>query len=170
MNGVTPRRNTFFASLKRVIDENIRRTHNFEENFKQSYSRHKRKMRLFIKTRTPEIMNAMIQDYETNYEAHSCKCRESRLISSMLDTKIPCSHLLFLGDDFPKITAPKIELHNSTDGDLINHYNINSTPRIQINSNYITRIQKYVCKVKWVLRSEFFSDFQIEISRLKIIN
>ena len=51
IKGVTPRRNTFIASLKRIIDEIIRRTQNLEKNFKQSYSRHKSKMKLFVKSR-----------------------------------------------------------------------------------------------------------------------
>lgn len=134
-------------SLKRIIDEIIRRTPNFEKNFKQNYSRHKRKIKLFVKTRTAEIMNSMIKDYETNLETHSCNCGESRLISSMMDTKIPCSHLFFLGDDFPKIEAPKINIHNCTNGELFYQYNINSTPRVQIDASYITKTRKYVCKV-----------------------
>ena len=69
-------------------------------------------------------MNSMIKDYETNLETHSCNCGESRLFSSMVDTKIQCSCLFFLGDDFPKIEAPKNDIHYCTNGELIYQYSI----------------------------------------------
>lgn len=57
------------------------------------------------------------------------------------------SHLVFLGDDFPKIEAPKTDIHNCTNGELVYNYNINNTLRIQIDAKYITRTRKYVYKI-----------------------
>ena len=146
MNGGTPRRNMFYSSIKKVIEVIMNRNHNFERNFKQSYSRNKRKIKRLVKSIPEDVKQSMIKHYETSFESQTCKYSESRLISQMMDTTIPCSHLYSLGVEFPKITPPKPVFHNITNGDLIYEYNINNSPQITINSDYLTKVRRYVYK------------------------
>lgn len=48
--GGTPRRNMFYSSIKRVFKEIMKHYHNFEKNFKQSYSRYNGKIKRLIKS------------------------------------------------------------------------------------------------------------------------
>ena len=142
LNAAIPRRNRFFSSIKRLIDGIIKRNKNYFINFHQHYANYKRKIRNIIKAISDEIMTSAIQHYETDPEKQICKCGESILISSEMDVHIPCSHLLHFGIEFPEIEAPKLKYKNTFQGELIFEYNINSTPKIQIDTDYFVRIKE----------------------------
>lgn len=78
-------------------------------------------------------MQSQIVFYETDVAKHFCKYGEATLMASMMDVHLPCSHLIYLEDQLPKIDEPDIELINSTDGQMIFEYSIDQFPQFQIN-------------------------------------
>ncbi|KAK8888504.1 hypothetical protein M9Y10_039583 [Tritrichomonas musculus] len=136
LNEQTPRRNDIWHSLKRVIEEIHKRCNNYEENFFHNYARYKRKIR-YIKNCTPDdVMNAQIKYYHTVKETMSCDCGEARLMSEMLKTTLPCSHLFSLGVPFPEIQPPKIERINQTGGELFVEYRFIKSEEVKIDHDY----------------------------------
>lgn len=95
MNDATPRRNSFFASIKRIIEQILIRNRNFSTNFKQNYSRFKRKIRNIVRNTPDNIMQSQIELYETDVAKHFCKCGEATLMALMMDVHLPCSHLIY---------------------------------------------------------------------------
>ena len=146
LNEQTPRRNDIWHSLKRVIEEIHKKCNNYEENFFHNYVRYKRKIR-YRKNRTPDdVMNAQIKYYHTVKETMSCDCGEARLMSKMLKTALPCSHLFSLGVPFPEIQPPKIERFNRTGGELFVEYKFIKSEEVKIDHDYYTGIRNHVYK------------------------
>lgn len=143
LNSAIPRRNSFYSSIKRLIDEIIQRTDNFFTNFHQNYKRHQRKIKSIIKSTPDEIMTSLINNYETQIDEKTCKCSESILISSTLDAHIPCSHLYHLGDTFPDIDSPEITLVNTFQDHLVFEYHINTITQVRIDIDYFIKIRNY---------------------------
>lgn len=143
LNATIPRRNSFYSSIKRLIDEIIQRTDNFFTNFQQNYKRYQRKIKNIIKSTPDEIIALLIHDYETKIDDQTCKCGESILISSTLDAHIPCSHLYHLGDKFPDIDPPEITLKNTFQDHLVFEYDINTIAQVHIDMDYYTKIRNY---------------------------
>lgn len=75
------------------------------------------------------------------------KCGESDLISSMLEIDLPCSHLFYLGMQFPKIEPPQINLENITKGELFIEFNFVQSQSVLISNDYYNSIRKYVTKI-----------------------
>lgn len=144
MNAYTPRRNELLTSIRRIIHEIIDRDHNFKSNFHQNILSYQRKIKRIVKYTPADIMNEMINNYETNMNENSCNCGDSLLISSMIGVQLPCSHLHYLGIDFPKVTPPKISMINQTNGELIIEYDFKTSENVQTNSSYYTKMHKYV--------------------------
>ena len=146
MNTLTPRRNSFWSSMKRLIDETNNRTRRFDSNFRQNYARHKRKIKRIISNTPRPQFESAIQYYQTNAEDEICFCGESVLMSSMLDVQIPCSHLHHLGMPFPEITPPIIDLTKSIDGYLLDEVIIVDSIPIEYNNDYYSKVREYVFK------------------------
>lgn len=144
LNGRTPRRNEFYRSLKRIIDSILKKNHTFKDRFHKNYSRHKRKILNIVKHTPKEVMESQISYYDTNIEDKTCTCGESALISEMLQTKIPCSHLSFLKMGFPEVQPPKIIFENKFEGELFYEYKIHESKKKEIDSSYYTKIRKSV--------------------------
>lgn len=108
MNAHIPRRNSMWPSVERIIHSILQKNQKFESHFKHNYLRYKNKTKNIL-TNTPDIiMEKIIKQYETDIKTHSCKCGESALLSSMLQKPLPCSHLLYMGAQFPDIQAPTL--------------------------------------------------------------
>lgn len=60
-------------------------------------------------------MELMIQQYKTNIKTHTCNCGECTLLSSMIQEPLPCSHLHYMGVQFPDIEAPNLMVSNCID-------------------------------------------------------
>ena len=58
-----------------------------------------------MKTTQEEVMIELQSFYNTSND--HCNCGENKLLSSILDVKIPCSHRLAMGTTFPE--CPKKE-------------------------------------------------------------
>ncbi len=144
MNSFIPRRNNFWASLKRLIEQTLKRNHNFKMNFIRNYANYKRKIQRIVKSTPPDILNAMIHYYKPNLDDCTCSCGETSIFSSMLGIALPCSHLHYLNVPFPDVKPPKIEIENITNGVFIDEYVFESTCSIQLNLDYFSKIYEYV--------------------------
>ena len=91
-------------------------------------------------------MNAQIKYYHTVKETMSCDCGEARLMSEMLKTTLPCSHLFSLGVPFPEIQPPKIERFNRTGGELFVEYKFIKSEEVKIDHDYYIGIRNHVYK------------------------
>ena len=147
LNSLIPRRNELFTSLKRLMDEIVKKNDNFEKNFNHNYSRFKNKIIRFVKNTPQKVMRSMIQKYSTNLNTNECKCRESKLMSAMLGIKIPCSHLYFLKNEFPVIAPPPLKITNSTNGAIIFEHEIIETQKVTINLDYFEKIRRHSYKM-----------------------
>ena len=74
LNSLIPRRNELFSSLKRLMDEIVKKNDNFDKNFNHNYSRFKNKIIRFVKNTPQKVMRSMIQKYSTNLDTNECKC------------------------------------------------------------------------------------------------
>lgn len=147
LNALVPRRNSFFSSIQRLIEETLYRTLNLETNFKNNYSRFKKKIKNIAKSTPDLVMKSMIADYGTDINEKVCHCGQSILMSSMMDIHLPCSHLYHIGEKFPSIQTPELDLKNTFLGNLVFEYKINTKPKIQINVDYYSKIRSYVYKM-----------------------
>ena len=137
------RRNNFWASLKRLIEQTLKRNHNFNINFTRNYTNYKRKIQRIVKCTPKTILDSMVKYYKTNIDNCSCSCGETSIFSSMLDINLPCSHLHYLKVPFPDVKPPKIEIKNITNGVFIEEYVFESSCSIQLNLDYFSKIYEY---------------------------
>lgn len=87
-------------------------------------------------------MERMIQQYKTDIRTHTCNCGECTLLSSMIQEPLPCSHLHYMGVQFPDIEEPNLMASNSDHGELIVEYNFVKSEKVIINDDYYSRIRK----------------------------
>lgn len=147
MNSQIPRRNSFWPSMQRLCQNIMQKIQNFENHFKHNYYRYKNKIK-YICTHTPEdIMRKSIIHYQTDIDTQSCLCGESILISAMLGVNLPCSHLLFLGMDFPKLEPIKLNVNDIILDKLKFDYDIIDSHQIETNYDYFEKVRKYASKV-----------------------
>lgn len=93
-------------------------------------------------------MRSMIAHYDTNLDQQTCKCGESVLISKLLQNKIPCSHLIFLGMEFPKINPPDLDTTINLTGEIFFEYEIDSNSNeVELDLNYYSYIRNYAVKI-----------------------
>ena len=147
LNSLVPRRNELFSSLKRLIDEIVKKNKNFEKNFYHNYTRYKSKISRIVKNTPKQIIRSEIQHYSTNLETNECQCGESKLMSAMLGINLPCSHLYFLKNEFPEVHAPPLQLINSTNGELFFEHDITETKKITLNLDYFEKIRRHAYKM-----------------------
>ena len=141
LNAQISRRNEFFHSLKKLIDMIQTKKNTFEALFKKNYPRHKKKINDILQNTPPEIVESQIKYYETNLESATCTCGESALISSMMEAKIPCTHLIHMGAQFPDIQPPEIVFDNTFEKELFYEYEIHESKEIHADSNYYTKMR-----------------------------
>lgn len=91
-------------------------------------------------------MDAQVKQYETNLDSQFCQCGEAVLISEMVEKQFPCTHLHYLGMDFPNVDPPLVELTNVTQGELIIEYDYLASKKIETNIDYYSKLQEYVIK------------------------
>ena len=139
--------NELFASLKRLMDEIVKKNKNFEKNYNHNYTRYKSKIARIAKNTPQHIMRAEIQNYSTNPDTDECQCGEAKLMSAMLGHKLPCSHLYFLKKTFPDLHAPSHELVNSTNGELFFENKITETKKITLYLDYFEKIRRHAYKM-----------------------
>lgn len=100
LNEKTPRRSSFFMGLYRIIKSLSIKIQSCDEMFKHNF--YYCKKRTIDKSQLPEnSMKNMIKFYNTNID--SCDCGENKLVSAMIDIKLPCSHQIYIGNQFPSI-------------------------------------------------------------------
>ena len=87
---IIPRRNSFFSSIKKPIDEIIQEIDNFFTDFQQNYKCHQRKIKNIIKTAPYKITIIMINGNEAKIDKQICTCGKSILIKSSLNVHLPC--------------------------------------------------------------------------------
>ncbi|KAK8882561.1 hypothetical protein M9Y10_045203 [Tritrichomonas musculus] len=147
LNAMTPRRNMLWSSIARIIKEMLNKVHRYKNNFMHNYATYKRKIKRILH-RTPEdVMNSMIQHYQTSIDDQQCHCGEAILISSMLNRKIPCSHLAFLGMQFPIIEPPFIDTSVPITGEIFFEYEIANSIDVYTDSDYYSFVRNYAVKI-----------------------
>ncbi|KAK8897476.1 hypothetical protein M9Y10_015429 [Tritrichomonas musculus] len=92
-------------------------------------------------------MRQMIKHYNTDLTHLTCQCGEAILLSSMLEVKLPCSHLIYLGASFPEIEVQNLDMNNSTKGELVIEYNYVESNNVELNNDYSAKIRKYAYKI-----------------------
>ena len=113
LNKKTPRHNGFWESINRIIESFMMKNHLVNQMIQHNYNQ--------IKTTQEEVMIELQSFYNTSND--HCNCGENKLLSSILDVKIPCSHRLAMGTTFPE--CPKINLPLSKQwNELIFEYNV----------------------------------------------
>ena len=147
MNSNIPRRNCMWPSVERIIHSIMKKNQMFESHFKHNYLRYKTKTKNICANTPENIMEKMIHYYKTDLKTYSCNCGETTLLSSMIQESLPCSHLHYMGVQFPDIAAPNIMISNSTRGELIVEYNFVKSEKIITDDDYYSRIRKYASKV-----------------------
>ena len=147
MNENIPCRNSMWPSVERIIHSILKKNQKFETHFKHNYMRYKNKTKNILASTPNKIIEKMIIQYETDIKTHSCKCGESIFLSSMFQEQLPCSHLLYMGAEFPNIQAPNLMVRNVTNGELIVEYNFEKSEDVLTNDDYYSRIRKYASKI-----------------------
>ena len=114
LNAKTPRHNDFYTALDRLAKYIHMKTLGFENAYKVNLRRAKR----IIKRKCIPINHELIEKESLQYETtkNSCKCGETKLLSSMMLVDLPCSHRVTLGASFP--TKPDnviLRIKNSID-------------------------------------------------------
>ena len=112
LNKKTPRRNDFWSAMMRLVKFVIRKESNFETAFKNNYSRVKRLIQKKLKTATVAVIKQQ-EYYQTTNE--TCLCGETKLLSKMFRTEIPCTHVYQKSRKFPTLPDIKLEFSKSTD-------------------------------------------------------
>ena len=147
LNAQLPRNNSFWPGMQRIADYIMKKIHNYELFYEQNYSRYKRKVKNTCNNTPLNIMQNMIRSYKTDITSETCLCGESVLISSMLQIKLPCSHLYFLGMQFPKFDVPKLEIEYVTNGEVFVEYEIVKSQKVETNCDYYDKIRLYTLKI-----------------------
>lgn len=147
MNFNVPRRNELLSSLNRIIKEILQRNHNFNLNYTQNYKRFQRKIKNISKSTPPKIMQSQIRYYNTDLLHMKCDCGESAIMSSMLNARLPCSHLYSKGMTFPILNPPKLDMVNLFKGELFFEYSIIESKKVVITFDYYDKIRRYVYKM-----------------------
>lgn len=65
----------------------------------------------------------------------------------MIQEPLPCSHLHYMGVQFPDIEEPNLMVSNANHGELIVEYNFVKSEKVKINDDYYSRIRKYASKM-----------------------
>lgn len=60
INSNTPRRNDIWHSIKRLIEQILKRNHLFNQNFNHNYQSFLRKIKRFVKNTPDNVMEAII--------------------------------------------------------------------------------------------------------------
>ena len=100
-------KNTFWPSL---IND---RDYSFSEHVKHSYQRIKRNIMRKAKLYSKDEMQKEIDSFKSTIE--NCTCGETALESSMYRIRIPCSHMIFCGAEFPPLPDIDLKLHPYTE-------------------------------------------------------
>lgn len=108
---------------------------------------YQKKIKRTCKTTPDAIMEKMIKHYQTNIANLTCKCGEAKLLSAMLETQLPCYHLVYMGATFPEIDPPELNIINSSGGEFIIEYNYIKSEKVELNDDYFAKIKKYACKI-----------------------
>ena len=64
MNSFIPRKKYFWAFFKRLIEQTLKRNHNFKMNFIRNYANYKRKIQRIVISTPIDVLNAMIHYYK----------------------------------------------------------------------------------------------------------
>lgn len=110
LNELTPRNNTFFGSLNRLILSITTQIHQFNRNMFHNYRR------IINKTKNDSKISKIDEKCEFyNSTENSCECGENDLYSAMFRLNIPCSHMIHLGAEFEKLDEVEINFENQFD-------------------------------------------------------
>ncbi|KAK8884525.1 hypothetical protein M9Y10_043639, partial [Tritrichomonas musculus] len=110
LNDLTPRNNTFFGAIKRLILSITTQIHQFNRNMFHNYRRVINQIKNDSKI---QRIDEKCQYY--NATQHSCECGENNLYSAMFRLNIPCSHMVHLGAEFEKLEEIEIDLKSQFD-------------------------------------------------------
>lgn len=147
MNSSIPRRNSIWPSIERIMHAIMKKNRDFSSHFDHNYQYYKAKIRRICKSTPNSLMEKMIKQYHTNLINNTCDCGESCLLSSMFKKSIPCSHLFYMGVQFPDLSAPDLNLINSIKGELVVEYNFVKSEQINLNVDYYSNIKKHAVKI-----------------------
>ena len=149
MNSQVPRRNSIWPSMNRICQNIMTKIQKFEDHYKHNYYRYKNKIKNTCSHTPEDIMRSMINHYQTDINTTSCLCGESILISSMLGVNLPCSHLFFLGMEFPKLEAPNLNLDDIdiNTRKLIYKWDFVDSHKVETNDDYFQKVRQYTSKV-----------------------
>ncbi|KAK8870992.1 hypothetical protein M9Y10_008905 [Tritrichomonas musculus] len=142
LNAKTPRKNLFWSSMSRIVDQILKKVHSFNEHYYHNFRRYKNKVKSIVKNTPQEIMITRIQKYNTDPVTENCECGESALFYAMLNI-LPCSHLYYRGVAFPKVNPASLKIENVVKGEVFFEYNIQDSIRTNAIPNYYSRAQEY---------------------------
>lgn len=92
-------------------------------------------------------MQSQIRYYITDLFHMKCDCGESAIMSSILNARLPCSHLYSKGMTFPILNPPKLDMVNLFKGELFFEYSIIESKKVVITFDYYDKIRRYVYKM-----------------------
>ena len=107
LNKRTARRNSFYGSLFRIINELILKYGSINKQLQHNYNFLKRKTMNQLKALDYNQLRFQMIFYETTEK--TCLCGQNKLECALYNIDIPCIHRLALGVQFPSL--PQIDLN-----------------------------------------------------------
>lgn len=107
LNKRTPRRNSFYGSYFRIINELILKYGSINKQLQHNYNFLKRKTMNQLKALDYNQLRFQMIFYETTEK--TCLCGQNKLECALYNIDIPCIHRLALGVQFPSL--PQIDLN-----------------------------------------------------------
>lgn len=130
LNKRSLRRNSFFCSLFRIINELNSKYSKINQRIQHNYYYTKSKtMKNLQKTDTSTLSN-MIQFYESSQV--NCQCGQNKLEMANFKINIPCIHQIALGAEFEDLPEIKLTLYNQYENLTIEYLfsqNLNLPPQ-----------------------------------------
>ncbi|KAK8870441.1 hypothetical protein M9Y10_008323 [Tritrichomonas musculus] len=99
LNKKMPRRNNFWMSLFRIIRSLSFKNQSLNQMYRHNFYFTKHITLEKAQSTSQREMESMIAFYKTTID--HCECGENKLVSSIINVNIPCSHRCYLGCTFP---------------------------------------------------------------------
>ena len=90
LNDSTPRRNTFFIALYRIVNSINKQNKEYQRKITHNYNYQIKRTKDEMKSKDPIRIKSEIQFYKTTNSY--CNCSSKKLISKQLGIHIPCCH------------------------------------------------------------------------------
>lgn len=138
LNKRSPRRNTFFNSLFRIIEELNSKYYKINERIQHNYYHTKQKTIQTLQAIDPLSISDQIAYYGSTEE--ECDCGQNKLESANYKFDIPCIHRIASGavfDDFPEIILTLNAQYDYLEFEYFLSQNLNLPPQAQDEDQYI---------------------------------